>query len=396
MLTLDNKKGKEKRITSIDSWAVKYRPRSFDDFIGNKSQVNIITSFIKNMKMPKTWLFSGMSGSGKTTLARMLAQVINCENLKKGDINPCNECTSCKLARKMSHPDIKEINASSEAGNVDEVRSIVNQARFKPNYYMKVFIIDEAHGLSFKAKESLLKPLEEPPKQTVWILCTTAPEKMPEAVYGRCQKIFLSYPSYDELESRLKEILSMECSKKVAKKVEKYLPEIINASGYQPRDAISLLQQVASLIEAGKTKIDIQSIFKGSVENIQGLARKFISYYLYGKKITPTKILFNVTSEGILQEFINQVIMLSNYGYMFMLDDKNIKQYRDFFKGVNTIRWDSVLSHIKKSKVKPYKLLVLTSSMTESLEKLRMGLVSEQGCVAIILNNLFGNEKGSK
>lgn len=130
-----------------DSLAVKYRPRKFSDIVGNSSNIKTITGFLQKGQLPRTWLFSGNPGCGKTTSARILAMTVNCENIgeniKKGIVEPCLTCNSCKLALQNKHPDIFEMNAGGEEGNVQGIRDMLNNMKLSPRFNVKCFIMDE-------------------------------------------------------------------------------------------------------------------------------------------------------------------------------------------------------------------------------------------------------------
>ena len=161
--------------------ALKYRPLSFDDLIGQEVVAETITNSIKANKIPNAYLFTGIRGIGKTTTARIVAKALNCLN---GIENICKEnfCENCKSITDSSHIDVLEMDAASKTG-VDDVRDLIEFSRYGPtSAKYKIFIIDEVHMLSKQAFNALLKTLEEPPEYLKFIFATTEIKKIPITV----------------------------------------------------------------------------------------------------------------------------------------------------------------------------------------------------------------------
>ena len=142
--------------------ALKYRPQTFDDLIGQEVVAETIINSIKADKIPNAYLFTGIRGIGKTTIARIVAKTLNCSN---GLENKCkNKCQNCDAITSSSHIDVLEMDAASKTG-VDDVRDLIEFSRYGPtSAKYKIFIIDEVHMLSKQAFNALLKTLEEPPQ----------------------------------------------------------------------------------------------------------------------------------------------------------------------------------------------------------------------------------------
>jgi DNA polymerase III subunit gamma/tau len=228
-------------MKTVLPWATKYRPLHFEDIVGQTNVVARLQGALKRGNLPNALLLTGPSGTGKTTLARMFARYINCKTH-----NACGKCASC-LAEK--HPDIDESN-SAEARGIDEVRALIAKAKYRPQHNVRVFIIDEAHQMTPQALQAFLKPLEEPPKNTMYILCTTDPQKFPNTVVNRCLQLQLGLPSSDDVAARLRHIVKTE---KV--KVPKSLcSAIADATGGFIREAVNALENSVNLLE---TKPDI-------------------------------------------------------------------------------------------------------------------------------------------
>ncbi|MFH1583488.1 MAG: DNA polymerase III subunit gamma/tau, partial [Candidatus Falkowbacteria bacterium] len=167
----------------------KYRPQNFTEVVGQNHIKVTLEQEIKTDKITHAYLFCGPRAVGKTTLARVLAKSINCEKRKKDSANPCNTCLSCSEITDGRALDIIEIDAASHTG-VENVReNIIASARVAPSRSKyKVFIIDEVHMLSAQAFNALLKVIEEPPANVIFILCTTEAHKVPATIISRCQR----------------------------------------------------------------------------------------------------------------------------------------------------------------------------------------------------------------
>ena len=165
----------------------KYRPKSFDEMVGQNNVIRVIKNAVMNNKVSHAYLFSGPRGTGKTTTAKIIAKMVNCENLVDGE--PCGKCPSC--LNILNSSDVIEIDAASNNG-VDEIRNLRDKVNLVPseNKY-KIYIIDEVHMLTIQAFNALLKTLEEPPQHVIFILATTEFHKIPMTIVSRCQKFNL-------------------------------------------------------------------------------------------------------------------------------------------------------------------------------------------------------------
>ncbi len=252
-------------MTIHTSLAVKYRPHKWEDVVGHSAAVSRLRGIVKTGKVPQAIMFSGPSGTGKTTLGRMLALYLNCD--KK---TACGECNNCKLGDK--HPDVKEINAA-EARGIDDVRKIISEARYKPQFGKYRFVIvDEAQQLTPQAAQALLKPLEEPPANTIYLICTMEPDKILPAIRGRCNKFELNRIGKDDITSRLQVIAKKEKASFISEKAAGLIAE---ASGGQVRDAVTILESVIQFVEGQDVKVD-----KLSDEKLEKLLSKAMSSLL--------------------------------------------------------------------------------------------------------------------
>jgi DNA polymerase-3 subunit gamma/tau len=219
----------------------KYRPENFDQVVGQEQVIRVLKNAVKENMISHAYLFSGPRGTGKTSVARILAKSVNCE--KRTGYNPCGRCSSCINIKEGKTMDLLEIDAASNRG-IDEIRDLREKIKFAPTDSLyKVFIIDEVHMLTKEAFNALLKTLEEPPEHAIFVLATTEIHKVPNTIISRCQR-------HDFRRIKMSEIVStiIDIAKKEKVKVEDEALEMIaEASEGGLRDAISILDQIASV-----------------------------------------------------------------------------------------------------------------------------------------------------
>lgn len=231
----------------------KYRPKTFDEVVGQDIVVQILKTSVINNTFTHAYLFAGSRGTGKTSIAKIFAKTINCNSPIDGVM--CEKCDNCIKLQK-NDIDIIEIDAASNNG-VEEIREIRSKVKLMPTIgKYKVYIIDEVHMLSVGAFNALLKTLEEPPKHVIFILATTEIQKIPLTILSRCQRFDFKKINEKSLENRLKEI----CEKENRLLKDDIIKTIVKLGDGSCRDAINLLDQVLSLNDDNITEEDIYNI----------------------------------------------------------------------------------------------------------------------------------------
>jgi len=279
--------------------ALKYRPQTFDDLIGQDVVADTILNSVKTNKVPNAYLFTGIRGIGKTTIARIVAKSLNCINgIEKICIKDL--CENCEAISNSNHIDVLEMDAASKTG-VDDVRDLIEFSRYGPtSSKYKIFIIDEVHMLSKQAFNALLKTLEEPPEYLKFIFATTEIKKIPITVVSRCQRFDLSRIKSLELFEFIKKIKEKE----KGKVSDDALKLIVKISEGSVRDSLSLLDR--ALLTHNKKEIDLnkaQEIFghfdKSQLINLfelilEGNEKKVIEIYrkIYDQGVEP-KVFIN-------------------------------------------------------------------------------------------------------
>ncbi len=241
----------------------KYRSRDFDELIGQDQIVKVLKSTIDNDKASHAYLFCGPRGTGKTSTARIFAKGLNCLEPKKG--NPCGKCKNCKLIEQGGFLDIIEVDAASNRG-INEIRELKEKVAFAPAQgKYKIYIIDEVHMLTKEAFNAILKTLEEPPEQTIFILATTEVHKLPITILSRVIRFDFGLASKENLEKKLKYILENE-----GIKFEKdALEGIVKLARGSYRDAESALEKVVNSEEVANLKK--KALAKSVVNKVLGI-----------------------------------------------------------------------------------------------------------------------------
>lgn len=255
-----------KKKTIIESLAVRYRPKSINELVGQDHLVAQVRGMLEAKRFPSAILIAGESGTGKTTTARIIARTLLCKNLGP-DLVPCGTCISCTYEK--NHPDVQEINIADSRG-IDDIRSLIQSAKNMPTIGdNRVFILDEVHSLTSQAQATILKPLEEPPSRTLWILATTHPDKLNSTILGRCHQFAVRAIAPEIIRKRLNKIARLEgVDYKQFEDWSLILKTITDLSNGRMRDSIQMLESVIYMIgnDRGVTAQDVIKKFMTSTE----------------------------------------------------------------------------------------------------------------------------------
>lgn len=218
--------------------ALDYRPARFADVVGQGHVVAILRAMVSTEKVPPALVFSGTRGTGKTTCARIFSAALNCLDQSEGDA--CGRCAQCLSIQNQTSSSVIEIDAASNGG-VDEVRRIKDQVLYSHDGNWRVIVLDEAQSMSNAAYHALLKVLEEPPERTVFVLCTTEPEKILGTVRSRAMPFEFRRIRTSDVEERL---LWVAAAEQIEADTSLF-SEIARVAQGGLRDALMLLDQVS-------------------------------------------------------------------------------------------------------------------------------------------------------
>lgn len=234
--------------------ALKYRPRSFEQLIGQNSVTQTLSLALNQDRLSHAYLFSGLRGSGKTSTARIFAKALICE--KGPNATPCESCENCQMANENRHIDIVEMDAASSR-KIDDIRELIEHTKYKPNIARyKIFIIDEVHMLTKEAFNALLKTLEEPPSYIKFILATTDPMKLPPTILSRTQHFRFKQIAEKDVVNHLSHILNLE---DISYEIEA-LHMLSRAGNGSLRDTLTLLDQAIIFSKSNVTAPSLASM----------------------------------------------------------------------------------------------------------------------------------------
>ena len=341
----------------------KYRPVDFNSVYGQEEVVTVLKNAIISGKISHAYLFCGPRGTGKTTIAKIIARLVNCDNLVDG--NPCGKCYNC--LNYLNSNDIVEIDAASNNG-VDEIRELRDKINLVPsNAKYKVYIIDEVHMLTTQAFNALLKTLEEPPSHVIFILATTEPHKIPLTIASRCQKFRFSKIDDEKIVARLSEICKLED----ISIDNDSLFEIARLSDGGMRDAINFLDQ---LVAYSSDDIKIDDVYKvnGSVSYAELF--NLLTYIINNDKVKIIEFIDDLNASGkdinkFLEElliFLKDVILYKNANVLSNIATKNeyVKLIADMYENTDLYKLIESLNVVQNNiKISSHSSIVFMTSI---------------------------------
>ena len=336
--------------------ALKYRPQTFDQLVGQEVIAESIYNSIKNDKIPNAYLFLGIRGTGKTSLARIVAKALNCKN---GVDNLCKKdfCESCQSIITGNNIDIIEVDGASST-SVSNIKEIIESSKYKPtSARYKIYIIDEVHMISSSAFAALLKTLEEPSPHLKFIFASTEVKKIPVTIISRCQRYDLSRVNSEELFNYLLKIKDLE-NGKITNDVIKLIVKLSEGS---VRDSLSLLDR-ALLVDSGK-ELDLKNAQKIFGYFEKSIIIDLISHIIEGDEESTIKLYKNIYNSGVeprifLNEYLEALYYIKNIDFInldgsnFDLNDQEFKKIKSLSKKIIRkdllLLWQFTLNNLEK------------------------------------------------
>ena len=351
--------------------ALKYRPKNFNELIGQDIAVETIKNSILSKNLPNAYLLSGIRGVGKTTTARLIAQAINCKKnfVQEEKCNPGEYC-SCKEISEFKNLDILEIDGAQHTG-VDSTKELIASCMYAPTTVKyKVIIADEFQMLSKSSFAALLKTLEEPPPHLKFVFCTTEIKKIPVTIISRCQRFDLHRVSIKDLVENLKKILKIENGKMS----DGALTLIAKAAEGSVRDSLSLLDR--ALVSQ---KVDEKETDETFIRKMLGLADKskllyLLNFIFQGDQKKSIEHLREMVNEGIdpknllndlleMIYFIQQKKSIGNFESDLTISEAELEMIDSLSKNVSSstliLFWQFLLNGLEKLSIVANPLLAL-------------------------------------
>mgnify|MGYP001166288589 CR=1 FL=1 len=329
--------------------ALKWRPKKFQDVIGQKHITKSLQNSLVKKKLGHAYIFSGTRGVGKTTIARIFAKSVRCEN-RGSEAEPCGVCPSCLEVASDASMNVMEIDGASN-NSVENIRELIGNIHYLPTRgEYKVYIIDEVHMLSVSAFNALLKTLEEPPKHVIFLMATTEPEKLLGTVLSRCQRFDCRNVSLEDLIGHVQKISQKE---EITFSDPKIIKQICIQGKGSVRDTLSLLDQVLSFsdnnhideegvaLSLGLARLSLvksltSSLLEGDVKGLSVFYKKIllenvpvknimvaIQDYFY-ELIQRPEDLKGLVQEGLLSEELRKSIDLDELIWIFEVLSKDM------------------------------------------------------------------------
>ncbi len=350
----------------------KYRPKSFNEIVGQEHIVNTLANAIQTNRVAHAYLFAGPRGVGKTSMARILSKALNCQ---KGPTDvPCNKCSACESIRNGNDIDVLEIDGASNRG-IDEIRSIRQNVGYAPAISRyKIYIIDEVHMLTKEAFNAILKTLEEPPGHVKFIFATTSPNRVPDTVQSRCQRFDFKNISVSDISNRLAQI----CKTENILVEDGALQTIAKYAMGGLRDSESILDQLTSFCREKITLRDIYDVLGVVSEGeIAGLIDSFVDK----NPELAVKIFHEITENGKdVDGFIDQLLSYIRDLLLISICSKNSDL-------VETISRDVNLLQKQASRLSPDTLMYMIQLISETKSKAR-DLLQQKILLEVVLIKL--------
>jgi DNA polymerase-3 subunit gamma/tau len=348
---------------------LRYRPSKLDDLVGQDAAVKTLRGMISSKRINRRILCSGPHGLGKTTLARLIAMSINCSSPIDG-----GACGACKTCRAILHADqntsVHEINGA-DSRKIEDARELIQTARYAPrDMKYRVFILDEVHQLTAEAFKSLLKILEEPPLQTVFVLCTTDPTKVPVEIRSRMLKLFVRPVGPEQLAKHIKRIAKAE-GKPISGQVAL---KIATATRGHVRDAMNLLESFLLALAGSKDEPDVDALLDELLGDASdALASAFVLHTVNGDTQRAMMLLRKVYNHQVFCESVTRFathVVLQKAGER----DPHLSEFYDEVKqidGVTTERaakqlsiWNDAAARVKSYQTNdPFAVMVAATVM---------------------------------
>jgi len=355
---------------SKKSLYLKYRPKNLDDLVGQNNFVSTIRQASKYKKFAHSYLLCGTKGCGKTSSARIIANLLNCVDVKDGKV--CGDCPACNKIPTGASMDVVELDGAKQR-KVEDINNLLESATWSPQELKKkVFTIDEAHQLSSTAISSLLKIVEEPPEYLTFIFCTTEPDKIPDTILSRSQRHVFHKISSKEIAARLRYI----CTEEGILSDDESLYSIAKMGRGSMRDAIGYLEQIDTVV--GEEEITEDLVYKyfgiadrkGVYDLIYSMLKSDFSMVM---EQCNDMIVGSVDIRGLLYEIsevFRGILMIKTQGEktrLVDLPDHEIQKIVKLSKGINLSQLNALSKEFstieKELKYSINKRLVLESTL---------------------------------
>lgn len=352
-----------------------YRPQKFSEVVGQTHIVKTLENAIRENKISHAYLFTGPRGTGKTTIAKLLAKGLNC--LHSIDGKPCGECENCRAIANGTFQDVIEFDAASNNG-VDDAKELIDEVRYAPiKGRYKVYIIDEVHNMSDKAFNALLKTLEEPPENVVFIFATTEAHKVLPTITSRCQRFDFGRIPISEISRKIVEILNKENIN-----FDKDLPRLIaSLADGGVRDALGILDQTIAFAGRNISCNDVRQIYGlVSLDN----AEEYLKLIVNNDVTNALKLVSAFDSKGVdFVRFFNYLIDV-------------LKELIVYKKSLDT----SIFKNLDETHAKSLSMLIDSQRAFFYIDQLLDGLklfrqVNEQSSVCELTTIKMCNYKGA-